>query len=282
MKTEERFTILSLKNIFSESTRPTGHKIIKHLGLNTAAINVLRLLRKFRTSPMQKVLRQLRESRVVLSDLRALEVFGGLGRWVTKDYAPYVSTLDIWEIESKFENRLKRNFPNAEIRITDSYRQVKTTSKKYNFIVADNPFSVYGERDEYCEHFALFPDIFRIVMDSAIMVLNVFTHVTDAALKEYPHLFNERHIAQRSSFYKTNHPERLSFDDLSEVYKNLALANGFVTEWYFFRERRWASFYFLVLKIKKLNQEPSGELTGERASTTVSGKAAVKGDQCLN
>jgi len=257
--------ILFMGSVFDESIRPTGHKIIKHLGLNTAAINVLQLLRKFRASPMQKVLKELRERGIVLSDLHALEVFGGPGRWVTKYYARYVSTLDIWEIEHKYENRLRRSFPHAEIKITDSYHEIKSTSRKYNLIVVDSPFSVYGERGEYCEHFALFPDLFRIVMDSAILVLNVFTHVTDAALREYPYLFNEKHLARRSSFYKMNHPERLSFDELRGAYKDLALANGFVTEWHFFRERRWASFYFLVLKIKKLNREHNGELTEKKA-----------------
>jgi len=207
-------------------------------------------------TPVEIVFERVRKQNLLPSyELHALEVFGGSGHWVAKFYANKVSTLDVWEIEQKYENSLRRNLPNAEVKITDSYQEMKTTSKKFNLLVADTSFSFHGE---HCEHFDLFPDIFRIVMDSAILVLNVHTHVTDTALKKYPYLFNEKHLACRGSFYKTDHPDRLSFDELVSTYKDMAKSNGFAVDWHFFQERRWSAFYFLVLGIRRLGSKSYG------------------------
>lgn len=211
--------------------------------------NILRaILRKLKPTltPMQQVLSELKKRKVRLKDLHALEVFGYHGEWHTMDYASQVSTLEVWDIEQECEDALKRNLPMAEVKITDIYKEIKNTSRKYNLIVIDNPMSIY---DDHCEHFDLFPDIFRIVMDSTILILNVIPEIDDAALKKYSYLFNEVQLARRKSFYKTNHPEKVSFDEMIKAYKNLIETNSFNLEYYFFQKRNF--IYYLVLKIDR-------------------------------
>jgi len=195
---------------------------------------------------IHKVLRALRKRKVSLKDLNALEVFGGSGDLHAKDYAPYVSTLEVWEINPKQEMPLKKNLPNAKVKITDSYKEIKKAKSMYNLIVVDNPMSTY---DEHCEHFDLFPDIFRIAMDSTIIILNVIPEIDDHAKKQYPYLFNETQLASRKSFYGTNQPEKISFDKIVETYRKHATTNGFSLDWYFFQKRTFV--YYLVLKIRK-------------------------------
>jgi len=210
--------------------------------------NFLRdIRRKLKLSPIQQVFRELKRRNVRLKDLHALEIFGGFGDFHTKDYASQVSTLDVWEIEQKYGRALKRNLPKAEVKITNSYEEIKNTPRKYNLIVVDNPMSNLGD---YCEHFDLFPDIFRVAMEQTVLILDVIPEINDATLKKYPYMFNKLQLKCRKSFYKTNHPEKVSFDEMVEVYKNFIITNGFNLEWYFFKKRSFV--YYLVLYIKKL------------------------------
>ncbi len=231
---------------------------IKLLPVVTITTTVHRMFGLAPKTPIEIVFKRLRKQNLLPGEeLHALEVFGGKGDWVAKFYYKNVSTLDVWEIAPEYENTLRQNLPKAEVKITDSYQEIKTTSKKYNLIVVDSPFALHGQ---HCEHFDLFPDIFRIAMDSAILILQVHTRVSDTALRQYPYLFSEEHLARRASFYKTGHPERLSFDELVSRYRDIAVSNGFFVDWHFFQERRWSTFYFLVLGIRKL--EPSHMVVG--------------------
>lgn len=196
---------------------------------------------------MQQVFRELTRRKVRPELLTTLEVFGGSGNLHTKDYVSQVSTLEVWDIDPKNEETLKRNFPMAEVKITDSYKEIKSTPGKYDLIVIDNPISTFGG---HCEHFDLFPDIFRVAKDSAILILDVIPEINDVARKKYPNLFNETQLTHRKSFYQTNRPERVSFNQMIEVYKNMIVDSGFNLEWYFFQKRTYPAHY-LVLKIKK-------------------------------
>jgi hypothetical protein len=199
---------------------------------------------------MSQVLRKLANKRKVrLKDLDALEVFGRCGDIHTMDYASQVSTLEVWEIEQQYEDALRWNLPMANIKITDSYKEIKNTPKKYNLIVVDNPMLIHGN---HSEHFDLFPDIFRVAMDSTVLILNVIPEIDDDASKKYPSLFNEVQLAHRKSFYRsTDHPEKVSFDEMIEAYKALIIANDFNLEWYFFQKTKGGIVYYLVLKINR-------------------------------
>lgn len=197
---------------------------------------------------MEQILKGLKRRDIVIKDLKALEVFGRCGEWHTKDYAPQVSELDVWEIESKYKEKLKKNLPKAEVKITDSYEEITRTEKKFNLIVVDNTLSFeFG----HCEHFDLFPDIFRIVMDSAILILNVIHQVKDGDLikRTIHNLFDEKQLECRKSFYQTDRPEKIFLEKIINIYKDLITKNGFFLDWYFFQKR--ISFYYLVLKISK-------------------------------
>jgi len=210
-------------------------------------ISLLRSIRgKLKLSPMHRVLRGLKKRGVRLEELHAIEVFGYTGKLHTVDYASYVSTLEVWEIDPQYEVALNQNLPLAKIKITDSYKEIKNTQERYNFIVIDNPISIHGE---HCEHFSFFPAIFDIAMDSTILILNTIPYINDSALKRYPYLFNEKQLMCRRSFYRTDHPESIEFDKMVEVYKDLITISGFNLEWYFFQKRNL--FYYTVFKIIK-------------------------------
>src|SRR5262249_30898797 len=94
--------------------------------------------RKLHLTPMQKVIDELKKRGLNPKGFNALEVFGSTGEGHLKDYASLVSTLEIWEMDLECENILRQNFPRAEVKIVDSFKEIKTTSKKYSFIVVDN------------------------------------------------------------------------------------------------------------------------------------------------
>jgi len=106
---------------------------------------------------------------------------------------------------------------------------------------------------DHCEHFDLFPDIFRISKDSAVLVLKVVPELLDPDLKsyreQYPHLFGQTHLARRGTFYRTSTPERIPIREMVKVYEGLAEKEGFLIEWYFSKKQNF--MHYLVLKIRR-------------------------------
>ena len=203
--------------------------------------------RKAQLTRMGRILTELMKRGINTKQLQALELFANSGESHVKDYAPWVSTLEMWEIDPAYEKMLKQSFPLAKVKITDSYEEIKSTHKKYDLIIVDNGTSIYGG---HCEHFDLFPDIFRVAADSSILILNVIPEADHAALKEFPYLFHQAQLVKRQDFYKTTHPEKISVDEMLKVYKELIDRNGFGLEWHFLQKRSFV--YYLVLKIRKL------------------------------
>lgn len=197
------------------------------------------LRRALGLSPTQRTFKDLRTRNVRTGDLAALEVFGHTGFLHTLDYARKVSSLEVWEIDATKERDLRRNLPQAKVKIGDSFDELKRTPGRFDLLVVDNPVQVYGD---HCEHFDLFPDIFRVAKDSSILILNV-------AGNPWPRP-DEAHLARRRAFYKTDHPENVPFDRMIATYRNLLHAGGFELEWFFTRRRTWATrASYLVLKI---------------------------------
>jgi hypothetical protein len=204
---------------------------------------------------MQRVCAELQRREVNLRELHALELFGGGGVRQTQDYAALVSSLEIWEIEQYYEASLRRRFPTATVRITDSYEQIKKTSTRYGLLVADSPAErLYGG---YCEHFDLFPDLFQIAEDPAILIVNVIPRFDDEVRRRWAYaeqiVFDAddvgKHLACRQAFYGTPNPERIALDEMIPAYASLARAAGFQLQWHFFQKRHYA--YYLVLKVGK-------------------------------
>jgi len=206
--------------------------------------------------PIQKLLQELRRREVDLGSLRTLSPFGGTGERVERHYAPLVAHLEVWEIDPEREPALRRNLPNARVKITDSYEEIGRTEKKFDFIFIDTHMSPDAGR---IEHFDLFPSLFRIVSDDALLAFNVIPEADKRTRRGYPNLFNDAQLSARRSFYRTEHPERTSLDELAAHYRELCEENGFTPEWHF-SVRRWErrglfpmpmSLYFLVLKLKR-------------------------------
>jgi len=209
-----------------------------------------RVFKNLELRPMYAVFKELQKRKVIVKNLDTLEIFGYTGERHTKAYAPYISTLKVWEIDQKYENVLKKNFLMAEVKITDSYKEIRKTSRKFNLIVIDNPELRHGN---HFEHFDLFPDVFRVAMDSTILIINVIPRTGWYKSKNFPpHWFDETHLARRKSFYQTNHPEDVSFEEILNAYKNFIITNGFNLEWHFFKKRSYPyQVYYLVLKINR-------------------------------
>lgn len=187
--------------------------------------NFRRILKLTSTHAM---MRSIRKRGVNLKSLHALELFGGRGDQITRDYAPYVGRLEIWEIDPSCETALREAFPNATIRITDSYEEIRKTSQKFDLVIADTWTRMFNN---HCEHFELFPDIFRILSSTSILVLNV--------LPEFQNLSAE-HARRRCAFYQVEDPTKIPLEVMVERYKSLAMENGFQIQWWFYKDR-----YFL-------------------------------------
>jgi hypothetical protein len=196
---------------------------------------------------MQQVLRELEKRGVAIGSLKAIELFGGCGKRHTVDYANRIARLEVWEIEPSCEEVLRKKIPQATIHITDTYQQIRKTSERFDLIVVDNPMSIY---DGHCEHFDLFPDLFRLAADSAIIVVNAIPNLSAAVARKLPYLFSEKQLQVRRRFYNTDNADDLSWGQIVSAYRGQAEAAGFELEWSFSVRRHF--IYYLALKIKRL------------------------------
>ena len=213
----------------------------------------LRVLRRaLGLTPMGYVLSQLTSRGVPLARLDALEVFGARGEFHTLDYAAQVRSLEVWEVDPACEADLRRNLPRARVKITDAFAEIRTVPGPYGLIVIDNPQSTYGA---WCEHFDLFPEVFRLVGEEGILVLNVIPQAPAVVRAEYPYLFNPEHLARRTAYYHTETPEQVALDHMAAVYTKLAEENGLRVDWWF--NRRRALFVdYLVLHLTRRTPAP--------------------------
>src|SRR3982750_2661129 len=84
-------------------------------------------------TPMKRIMAELRSRDIQISQLRALELFGGAGEGHLIDYARLVRSLEIWEIDPSLELTLKQRFPRAIVRITDAFEEARQTNSIYDF-----------------------------------------------------------------------------------------------------------------------------------------------------
>lgn len=198
-------------------------------------------------SSMECVINRLKEKRIKLDMLHTLEVFGGNGESVEKYYVDLVKELDVWEINRSFEVQLKENLPKANIKIVDSFEEIKRTDKTYDMIVIDNPMKDFGN---HCENFDMFIDIFRVLKDEAIIILDIMPNIEDTP-SEFNYLKSNYHILCRKLFYRSSNPLNISIEEIVEAYKDIICKNDYDLEWYFTEERSRNFIYYLVLKVKK-------------------------------
>jgi hypothetical protein len=208
------------------------------------------LRRTLGRSPTQKVLRELERRGLCVHEMRALELFAHCGFLHSKDFHRRVGGLEAWELDAQQEPALRRNLPGAEVKITDSYTEIRRTPRHFDLIIIDNPETIYGDRGQYCEHFQMLLEVLRVAEDSAVLIMN--------ALIGYPpgdragRQFTKEQLEYRRRFYHTNHPEWMPLAEMAPVYYRLLDANGFELEWYFTVPRSLDKrMHYYVLKTKR-------------------------------
>jgi hypothetical protein len=176
-------------------------------------MNILRIYKEFFVSkiiglfkgrpfylktPIDYLILLFKTSGLLPSNVIAIELFGMYGVYLTKHYARYCETVDMWEIDPKYvyyANKFKER--NVTVIQGDSVSSVQNglIQKQYNLLIVDNPLvSPYG--DGLIEHFNVMPSVFKIAKEKFIIIFNVI--LTDpAVLYERYNLNAEVHVKNR-------------------------------------------------------------------------------------
>ncbi len=204
-----------------------------------------------RSIGMKKLCSELIKYGIGLSSRDAIELFAREGDWQTHVYAHMVKSLELWEIDAKCKAKLKKNFPTAAVKITDSIKELKTSfsfNKKYGFIVIDNPQACYGPGNCYCEHFDIITEIHKIAQDDVVVIFNVnkepFNYDASPEWKK-----------RRDGFYKLKDTSKIPMKFFMKFYKELFKKQGFEAVLCFDVSREELEhndyLYYLVFHLKK-------------------------------
>ena len=206
-----------------------------------------KLLRRFELRPIHKVMRFLKTLDYLQMD-SVLEVFGYKGGYHTLDYLKHVKHLTVWEIAQDCEADLKKNLPDATIKITNSYNEIKTTGEIFDTIVIDNHQGIFG--DDKCEHFEIIEDCFKKLSDKSVLIANI---IPDITVSKYTISAETQahHIEKRKSFYKHETGTSLSNNFIADFYMQLADKNNFKAEHLFIVKRNYLVSYLVVCLQKK-------------------------------
>ena len=177
-----------------------------------------------------ELIEKIEKNEVNFKDLNAIELFGRDGSWHTIKFAEKVKSIEVWEIDSKWEKELKRNLPQAVIKIKDSISSLKFENnfKKFDLILIDNPMNTYsmGKQNEnepiYCEHFEIIENIYKIANDDVLIIFNVNRKPFD--YEKYP-IWEKK----RQQFYGVSNTSDMKIEFLIDFYKNLFYKLGFKT-----------------------------------------------------
>ena len=203
------------------------------------------IFHSFKLYPVYEVFKAI-NTHYPLKGCVALEAFAYTGAWQTRAYKHYPSYLEAWEIDSQCEGPLKKNLPEATIRITNSFEEILRCQKKFNFINVDTHQGIFGE---YCENFEFFPLLFKVTQDECIVNLDVIPNASPYWRQRYPTLFNTEHLARRNAFYNTGNPENVTLEQMLDSYKAIARKNNYDIVWHYYKQRTLT--YYLVLHLKK-------------------------------
>lgn len=174
-----------------------------------------------RGEAMAKICERIKSEGVDMRRLSALDFFAREGNWQTVVYAREVGAIEAWEISSEFLPGLKRNLPEATVRIVDSYAYGAQTTARFDFVVLDNPQSIFGPDGCYCEHFEALPVALRLMKPSAFLIFN---------LNWAPFNFDAHPVWQhrRAEFYGVENTATLSLESfLLPFYQRYFEACGF-------------------------------------------------------
>lgn len=164
---------------------------------------------------MRRLCDRLEALGIKLGSRHACEFFAREGNWQTVSYASRVARLDAWEIDPSFEDGLRRNLPNADIRIGDSFELAHSPEfrRKFDFIVYDNPQLAFGAENQYCEHFEALETVTLLMNSEAVVIWNVNREPFDY------HRFPDWQ-ARRNRFYGRTSTEKLCNEFIFKFYRD--------------------------------------------------------------
>lgn len=216
--------------------------------------NTWALRRALQLSPMQVLCRQLKARGVQLDRMDALELFGADGLRHTVDYARRVRSLEIWEWDERYLPGLRKNFSGAQVKITDTFKEIQATTNTYDFVVADGPSQIVGENREYCGHFELMSGLlFRAVRPSSVIVLNLVPEPLRHIPSDVDNPAHPEYLKRRGEFYGSDHPELIPIEEMIPAYRRAVAANGFNLDWFLtVRRTLRTGVYYLALKVSRI------------------------------
>jgi len=202
--------------------------------------------------PYQKIFKKLYKDIENLNTWNALDLFAGDAMQSSLDVKKYINDIELWDIDPKFEPKLKNIFPSTTIRIVDSFNEIHSVRKKYNIIFIDNwPRISYG----HCEHFDLFPKVYDLLKNQAVVVILTMPEINKVTF------FSDKHMQLRRKFYNIENATMVSMDSMVLTYEHFANQHGFtlkdwfcVDRWFMYKFTKWfrvKKLCFLVLHLEK-------------------------------
>ena len=207
---------------------------------------------------INNVINILENQGIELNKLSTLEMFGRDGTAHVTAYAEKVRSLEVWEIDKKWEADLKNNLPNAKIKIIDSVNQINNglNLPKFDLIIIDNTIPMFGPENEpnkYCEHFDFIKNVGKIMEDNAIIVFNInkepFNYDHQLAWKK-----------RREEFYGAVNTSNLSIEFLLNFYKELFLNLNLITDFCDFVPRHLPHLDYFIFNLRKIRKGTEANL----------------------
>jgi hypothetical protein len=177
-------------------------------------------------------------ARTPLKELDLLEIFGRAGDLQTEYYAPLVRSIEVWEIRETWREALSKNIPCATVKIVDSFKEIKTASRQFGFIVIDCPF--LAANDDHWEAFDLFSSLYGWLQPKSYVLMNLFHNPIRYLQLTRPTLLSKYWDGwgplKRKSWKKArenffNVKEPIPLEAMVNKYRRLPEAHGFKYSW---------------------------------------------------
>jgi len=190
--------------------------------------------------------------KIRLKNSKCIELFARTGDWHTKELFKDCTDITLLEIDGNYEDKLRSNFPTANIHITDSVDWTirllanNKTHQSYDIVSIDNPLGRYAN---YCENFEVINHVNNLLADESVLLINIVP-------KPYGNFEQSYWQNIRSHFYGLQPFENsVTFEKIIAKYKEILSKQGLEVEDYEYVCREYADdldyFYYLCLKLKR-------------------------------
>lgn len=199
-----------------------------------------------RGEAMRCICERLRARGVDLDQFHALEFYAREGDWQTAAYAPLVKSIEAWEIDPSFEERLRKNLPMATIRVGNSYEMAleSINEKKFSWLTFDNPQGIFGSSGQYCEHFEALTLVPWLLAAEGFVIFNV--NWKPFNYEQYPEWRR-----RRNEYYRRTDTGELSLNELVNHYKAYFNALGFKVQEIFSQPRNSEYLAYVVVRLRR-------------------------------